>query len=82
VRVVLLSLLFAVLWASPAHGHDWNGLAQDAQGRLYAIDAEDGRVWRVAQDGSVDVFVEGSEALCHPHHLAFDAEGELWLASG
>ncbi|MHC5012197.1 MAG: hypothetical protein ACYTG6_14850 [Planctomycetota bacterium] len=75
-----LVLLFAV----PALAHDWNGIALDASGHVYVIDAEDAQIWKIGPAGEVSVFFPGSEGepLCHPHHLAMDADGVLWLASG
>lgn len=81
----MLSTLIIVLYtaASPAV-HDWNGLCLDKKGNVYVIDAEDGQIWRISKDGTVRVFLSGKKArqLHHPHHLAIDAKGSLWLASG
>jgi hypothetical protein len=72
------------VWAAVAAGHDWNGIARASDGSLLVIDAEDGQIWQVSSKGKVSVFVTGKAAKgCnHPHHLALDVEGCLWLASG
>jgi len=83
-RATLLILL-ALLAASPAAAHDWNGIAVDAKDQIYVVDAEDGQVWRIDSQGKVTVHVKGEESLktCrHTHHLAIDKDGVLWLPSG
>jgi len=81
----LLGFAGVAAFAAVAAAHDWNGLAIDPAGRVYAVDAEDGQVWRVAPDGKVAVYVPGAaldEDCYHFHHLALDGEGVLWLPSG
>ncbi len=77
------SLLLTLL-AISAPAHDWNGLAIDGQGALWAVDAEDGTTWRIAPDGRTTIVVSGSEgaALHHPHHLDVDESGRLWFPGG
>jgi sugar lactone lactonase YvrE len=71
------------------------GMAQDATGALYLSDAGAGRVYRVAQDGTVSTFAGGgtqqpnfqsdgglaTEALlASPRGLVFDSKGNLDIA--
>jgi hypothetical protein len=73
-----------VLAAAPVAAHDWNGLALDAAGNAYVVDADDGRIWKVAGDGKATTFIGGAdgERLAHPHHVELDERGFLWLAAG
>jgi hypothetical protein len=77
-------LVPVLLLALAAAAHDWNGMARAGNGALYVIDAEDGQIWKVSAKGAVSVFVAGEKAKrCnHPHHLALDRKGALWLAGG
>ncbi|MHC4480093.1 MAG: hypothetical protein ACYS1C_03875 [Planctomycetota bacterium] len=64
--------------------HDWNGIAGAGDGSLFVVDAEDGQIWMISPNGQVSVFFTGKVAKCciHPHHLALDTHGQLWLAGG
>jgi sugar lactone lactonase YvrE len=87
------ALASGLLVAAPAFAHDWNGLVADQAGRVFAIDAEDGFVWKITFEGA-DVIHAGKpavapfldaktgETLIHPHHLEIDGDDRLWLASG
>jgi sugar lactone lactonase YvrE len=77
--------LAALLALSPAAaGHDWNGLAADRAGNLFAVDADPGVIWKIGADGTTSVFVDAARgaALNHPHHLEIDGDDRLWLAGG
>jgi len=78
------ALLAVAVLASEVSAHDWNGLAADRAGNLFAVDAEDGYVWKIAPDGKVSTFVDGERGskLNHPHHLEIDGDDHLWLAGG
>ncbi len=52
-------------------------LHSDAFGRYLYVSSLDGRIRRVAPDGTTEVFVEG---LNWPHGVAFDANGNLLVA--
>ena len=83
-RTTLLVFL-ALLAASPAAAHDWNGIAVDKKDRIYVVDAEDGQVWRIDPQGKIAVHLAGEESrkTCrHTHHLAIDKDSVLWLPSG
>jgi len=71
------------------------GMAQDASGVLYLADAEAGRVYRVALDGTVTTFAGGGSqppgfqsdggpataaSLVSPRGLVFDSKGNLDIA--
>lgn len=73
-----------LLLALVAAAHDWNGIARTGDGTLLVVDAEDGQIWKVSPEGNVSVFVAGkkTKACNHPHHLALDRKGALWLAGG
>jgi len=77
--VLALLVLGAVAFA-----HDWNGIARDRDGALYLIDGDSGRIFRVGAGGAVTLYLgaDATEACNHPHHLAFDAQGALWIPSG
>jgi streptogramin lyase len=89
-----IALAFGLLVAPPASAHDWNGLVADKAGRVFAIDAEDGFVWKITFEGgdvahsagkpAVTPFLDSKtgETLIHPHHLEIDGDDRLWLASG
>lgn len=93
VRPLLASLLLLAA-AAPARAHDWNGLVADKAGHVFAIDAEDGFVWKITFEGAdgthtggkpvVAPFIDSKsgQALNHPHHLEIDGDDRLWLASG
>jgi sugar lactone lactonase YvrE len=78
------TLAALLLAAGTAAAHDWNGIAIDADGNVFVVEAEYGRIWKIARDGTSALFVSAKdgEQLGHPHHLAIDAKGTLWLASG
>ncbi len=69
---------------TPALGHDWNGLALDPSGNLFTVDGETGRIFKVTPEGKVSEWISAKvgETLLHPHHLAFDSNGALYLPSG
>lgn len=77
-------LLILAALAPDAPAHDWNGLVADRAGNLFAIDAEDGYVWKIAPDGKATAFIdtERGSKLNHPHHLEIDGDDHLWLAGG
>ncbi len=83
-KFLFSTILMVTLWASPSVAHDWNGIAVDSQGSVYVVDADCGQIWKVGPGGTVGVFLSASKAkkLEHPHHLAFDQKGMLWLGSG
>lgn len=84
-RTALFVLALTIAPIAPLAAHDWNGLAIDARGNLYVVDAEDGQIWKITPAGTVSVFVKGTprgQTCHHPHHLAMDPEGLLWFASG
>jgi sugar lactone lactonase YvrE len=71
------------------------GMAQDSTGALYVSDAEAGRVYRIALDGTVSTFAGGgtqppgpqsyggpatAAALRSPRGLVFDSKGNLNIA--
>jgi sugar lactone lactonase YvrE len=78
------ALGFVAALAADAKGHDWNGLVADRAGNLFAVDAEDGYIWKIGPDGKATTFVdtEHGEKLNHPHHLEIDGDDHLWLAGG
>jgi sugar lactone lactonase YvrE len=78
------ALLAVAAFAAGASAHDWNGLAADRAGNLFAVDAEDGHVWKISPDGKASTFVDGERGskLNHPHHLEIDSDDHLWLAGG
>jgi hypothetical protein len=82
--LLIRSSLFLSLLGATLRAHDWNGLALDRSGNAYSIDAEDGYIWKIAPDGKVSTFLptDRGKDLGHPHHLAIDDSGTLWLASG
>lgn len=85
IAAVLPAALVAVAaLAAGAAAHDWNGLVADRAGNLFAVDAEDGQVWKIAPDGKVTTLVDGERGskLNHPHHLEIDGDDHLWLAGG
>jgi len=81
---VAFAIALAALLAPAARAHDWNGLVADRAGNLFAVDAEDGFIWKIAPDGKAKCFVgtERGAALNHPHHLEIDGDDHLWLAGG
>jgi hypothetical protein len=79
-----LAIAIFASFASTARAHDWNGLVADRAGNLFAVDGEEGLVWKITPDGKVDLFVDAKRGgeLNHPHHLEIDGDDHLWLAGG
>jgi sugar lactone lactonase YvrE len=82
--VVAIAIAFVATLAPAARAHDWNGFVADRAGNLFAVDAEDGFIWKITADGKVKTFVdaERGKELNHPHHLEIDGDDHLWLAGG
>ncbi|HSK71666.1 MAG TPA: hypothetical protein VK892_08225, partial [Pyrinomonadaceae bacterium] len=53
------------------------GLAFDKNGALYVSDGEQGKIWRVLQDGTAQIF---TDKLNTPSQIAFDKNGDLIVA--
>jgi streptogramin lyase len=82
-RFWISAVCLVAVAASPAFAHDWNGMAQDSKGRIYVVDGDSGRIWRIATDGKVELFIDAKVggSLVHPHHLAIDGDDNVWVAT-
>lgn len=81
--------------ASEARFKNPNGIAVAADGTIFVSEEDNGCIRRISTNGTVDTYVgygplgalgwwfyrdaQGSEARCHPAHLAIDNEGNLYF---
>ena len=59
------------------HGGFLQGLALDAEGRLYACDTANGCVQCIEPDGRLHRY---GDAIGYPNYPVFDAQGRLWVS--
>jgi DNA-binding beta-propeller fold protein YncE len=57
------------------------GVAVDRNGAVYVSDSTSPAIKRFAANGTFEARVDGGN-VAHPHALAFDRDGNLWVADG
>lgn len=63
-------------------GHEPNGLAMDSKGNLYNANIGDGKIYKVARDGTAEVILEeiDGQPLGAANFVFVDSQDRLWIS--